>query len=104
MSIYNVFREKLEKSDPPHGLMLNGVVSASNWVDALDRSDLLDLVSEIYKHLETMSEREKLEVIFVAQKTRNNEFLPVVVKINREGKSIHGEKVAVYASQLISNK
>ncbi|ARU29440.1 hypothetical protein [Cellvibrio sp. PSBB006] len=96
---FNNFFENLDCSDPPHALMLNGVMAASEWIGRLSSEGLMDLKNSLIVQLRELSEKQKLEVIFVAQKTRSVQLLDVVSIIKNEGDSLHSEKVLMYANQ-----
>jgi hypothetical protein len=98
---FNNFFENLDCSDPPHALMLNGVMAASEWINRLPREDLVDIKNSLIFQLRELSEKQKLEVIFVAQKTRSAQLLDVVSIIKDEGDSLHSEKVLMYAKQAL---
>ena len=101
MKIIEAFFEKLDCSDSPHVLMLNGVMTASEWINRLPREDLVDLKNSLISQLRELSEKQKLEIIFVAQNTRNSQLLGVVSIIKNEGESLHSEKVLMYAKQAL---
>ena len=98
---FNNFFENLDCSDSPHALMLNGVMAASEWINRLSREDLVDLKNSLIVQLGELSEKQKIEIIFVAQKAHSAQLLDVVSIIKNDGDSPHSEKVLMYANQAL---
>jgi len=107
--LINEFINRLNKSDPPHALLLLGVNSASEWLKTLEFKDRDKIFTFIENELCKSGDLPIKELLIkVLQQVGGHESLEIINKMIEQGKEIHGKYIILDAKaardQLLKNE
>jgi len=86
------FLKILNKPDPAHGLLLNGIMSAVSWVKKLSSKDLSKIMLFLEGELSINGDAPiKEQIIKVLQLVGGSDCIKLLDKVICEGEAIHGK-------------
>lgn len=91
-NLIDKFIKLLSEPDPPHALLLKGIISAANMVKSMNETDRILLIKYIGDELTNKGDTPfKEQLIKVLQVVGGDDVLSLLEKIINEGEACHGK-------------